>query len=189
MVQILDASKVQAISELTLLDMKLLPLDSRALPPGLAGAVATDQEPLPEIRVLGEDTVGGFALLPDIGGQPAMVLAVAMPRSIHRQGRLLEQAMVGSLVAIGIIFGLAMLYFVERFILSRVTGPQGEIAQLGQGGRSRVTNLLMAGKDEVSALSRAINTCWTNWMRPGPTTLWPRGRPKWGCGNCAPTSG
>ena len=91
----------------------------------------------------------------DIVGQPAMVLAGAMPRSIHHQGRLLEQAMVGSLVVIGIIFGLAMLYFVERFILSRVTGLGAEIAQLGQGSRSRVTAL--TGRDEVSALSRAIN--------------------------------
>jgi len=155
MLQMLDANKVRAISELTLLDVRLLRLNSPDLPPGLLAAAAAGQEPFRDIRVLSDNTVSGFALLPDIAGKPALVLSVAMPRNIHRQGRLLEQAMVGSLVAIGIIFGLAMLYFVERYILSRVTRLGAEIAQLGPGGRNRVTAL--AGKDEVSALSRTIN--------------------------------
>ncbi|MFP5258920.1 MAG: CHASE4 domain-containing protein [Acidobacteriota bacterium] len=155
MAQILDEQKIRALSELTLLDVRLLPLQSHDLPPGLASALAAGPESSHEVRVLGQDTVGGFALLPDLLGRPAMVLSVAMPRSIHRQGLLLERTMVGSLVGIGIIFGLAMLYFVERYILSRVTGLGAEIAELGQGGRNRVTNL--AGNDEVSALSRTIN--------------------------------
>jgi len=155
MAQLLDAGKVRAISELTLLDVRLLPLAGADLPPGLAGRIAAGQDEIQEVRVLDESTVAGFALLRDIAGRPALVLSVAMPRSIHRQGRLLERAVVGSLVAIGVIFGLAMLYFVERFILSRVTGLGAEIAALGQGGRRRVT--VLSGNDEVSALSRAVN--------------------------------
>lgn len=153
--QLLDADKVQAISELTLLDVRLLRPTSHDLPPGLAGRIAAGQDDVHEIRVLDESTVGGFVLLRDIAGEPALVLSVAMPRSIHHQGRLLERAVVGSLVAIGIMFGVAMLYFVERFILSRVTDLGAEIANLGQGGRNRVT--ASPGNDEVSALSRAIN--------------------------------
>ncbi|WP_075353106.1 CHASE4 domain-containing protein [Desulfovibrio sp. DV] len=153
--QILDAAKVQAISELTLLDVGLLLPASRELPPGLAGKLTAGHGTGHEIRVLTDETVGGFALLRDISGNPALVLAVGMSRSIHHQGRLLERAVVGSLMAIGIMFGLAMLYFVERFILSRVTGLGAEIAQLGQGARRRVTEF--AGSDEVSALSRTVN--------------------------------
>ncbi|WP_043633455.1 sensor histidine kinase [Desulfovibrio sp. TomC] len=155
MAQILDAAKVQAISELTLLDVALLPPTSRELPQGLRAQLDAGQETASAVRILNETTVGGFALLRSVLGDPALVLAVGMPRSIHHQGRLLERAVVGSLMAIGLMFGLAMLYFVERFILSRVTELGAEIGQLGQGGRSRVTEF--AGNDEVSALSRAIN--------------------------------
>jgi signal transduction histidine kinase len=155
MAQMLDAAKVAAIAELTLLDVKLLAPASRELPPGLADALASGLEAGYAIRISDNATVSGYALLRDITGEPALVLAISMARSIHQQGRLLEQAMVGSLTTIGIIFGLAMLYFVERFILSRVTGLGQEIAQLGRGSRKRVT--VFAGNDEVSALSRAVN--------------------------------
>jgi signal transduction histidine kinase len=155
MAQILDAAKVQAIAELTLLEVNLLLPASRELPPGMAGALAVGQAGSHEIRIVNDATVAGYALLHGINGAPALILAVGMPRSIHQQGRLLERAVVGSLMAIGIMFGLAMLYFVERFILSRVTGLGAEIAQLGQGSRNRVT--VIAGNDEVSALSRAVN--------------------------------
>ncbi|BAH74910.1 sensor histidine kinase [Solidesulfovibrio magneticus] len=155
MAQMLDVAKVAAIAELTLLDVKLLPLTSQELPPGLTDALAADPDGGYAIRTPDATTVSGYALLRDIARGPALVLAVSMPRSIHQQGRLLERAMVGSLTTIGIMFGLAMLYFVERFILSRVTGLGQEIAQLGQGSRKRVTPL--AGNDEVSALSRAVN--------------------------------
>jgi signal transduction histidine kinase len=155
MAQMLDAAKVAAIAELTLLEVKLLAPASRELPPGLAGALASGADGGHEVRIANDDAVYGYVLLRDIPGAPALILAVGMPRSIHQQGRLLERAMVGSLTTIGIMFGLAMLYFVERFILSRVTGLGQEIAQLGRGGRKRVTAL--AGDDEVSALSRAVN--------------------------------
>lgn len=155
MAQMLDAAKVAAIAELTLLDVKLLTPASRELPPGLADTLASGVDGGYAIRIPDNATVSGYALLRDIAGEPALVLAVDMPRSIHQQGRLLEQTMVGSLTTIGLIFGLAMLYFVERFILSRVTGLGQEIAQLGQGNRKRVT--AFAGNDEVSALSRAVN--------------------------------
>ncbi|HML53545.1 MAG TPA: CHASE4 domain-containing protein [Solidesulfovibrio magneticus] len=155
MAQMLDAAKVAAIAELTLLDVQLLAPASPELPPGLADTLASGADGGYAIRIRDNATVSGYALLRDIAGEPALILAVDMPRSIHKQGRLLERAMVGSLTTIGLIFGLAMLYFVERFILSRVTGLGQEIAQLGQGNRKRVT--AFAGNDEVSALSRTIN--------------------------------
>ncbi|MHC1789924.1 sensor histidine kinase [Solidesulfovibrio sp.] len=154
--QMLDADTVRALSELTLLDVRLLPLTGRDLPPGLAGRLAAGQGEAREIRVLGEGVVGGFVLLRDILDKPALILSVSMPRTIHHQGRLLERAVVGSLVAIGIMFGLTMLYFVERFILSRVTRLGAEITELGQGRRERVT--ASTGSDEVAALTRAVNT-------------------------------
>ena len=155
MAQMLDAAKVAAIAELTLLDVQLLAPASPELPPGLADTLASGADGGYAIRIRDNATVSGYALLRDIAGEPALILVVDMPRSIHQQGRLLEQTMVGSLTTIGIIFGLAMLYFVERFILSRVTGLGQEIVQLGQGRRKRVT--AFAGSDEVSALSRAVN--------------------------------
>ena len=45
MVQMLDAAKVAAIAELTLLEVKLLAPSSRELPPGLTAALASGAEP------------------------------------------------------------------------------------------------------------------------------------------------
>lgn len=153
--QFLDEAKIRSIAELTRLDARLLEPSDPDIPRAVAAGGADAGDEAVWVVPLDDARVGGYAWLRDIAGRPALVLAVVMPRTIHTQGHLLERATIGSLAGVGVIFGLAMLYFVERFILSRITSLGAEIQALGKGERRRVAEV--AGDNEMSVLSRAVN--------------------------------
>lgn len=155
--QLLDASKVKALSELTLLPVRILPLERpeapRHLVQRLLGAPSEDFQ---EIVVLDRNRVAGYMPVRDITGRPIGLVSVVMPRPIHQQGMIMERANVVALAVAGIIFGLAMLYFTEKYIVSRIAGLGEELAALGRGERTRVGE--PSGGDEIAALARTINT-------------------------------
>jgi signal transduction histidine kinase len=154
--QYLDATRVKALSDLTLLPVRVLPLSTPEAPrPLVARIEAALREDVLEVNILNRDTVVGFFPVRDITGQPVALLSVAMPRTIHNQGLAMERANIVALIVVGLIFGLAMLYFTQKYIVARVTGLGDELKDLGHGGRARVTEL--TGRDEIAALSRAVN--------------------------------
>lgn len=154
--QFLDATKIKAVSDLTLLPLKLLPLSPSAVPRPVLRRVADDPgEDFQDVIATGEDTVAGYAPLRDLGGQVVALISVVMPRPIHRQGLVMERANVLVLTVVGLIFGLAMLYFVGKYIVSRVARLNADMQALGRDGRTRVTEL--PGRDEIAGLSRAVN--------------------------------
>lgn len=154
--QYLDPSWVKALSELTLLPVRILPLSGAEAPSHLVRRLAAAPgEDFQEVAVLGSDRVAGYAPLRDMFGRPLALLAVTMPRPIHAQGLIMERANVMTLTVVGVIFGLAMLYFTEKYIVARVSGLGADLMALSRGERARVGEL--AGNDEIAALSRTIN--------------------------------
>ena len=153
----LDAAKLEALSGAVMLDLDVANLQTEGLSPRLkdvtAALLRTEQ---PQIVPEGPDRIQGFALLRDVANKPALLLSVTLPRRIHQQSRLTQRNNFLFLLVIGMTFGLAMLYLVERRILSRVTSLSRQIDRLGeQPGALRQT--FIAGNDEIAGLSKAVN--------------------------------
>ncbi len=155
--RLLDAAMVQRLADMIMLDISVTDLRAPGLPRRLTDAAAAlVRTGRPQVVPDGEDRVQGFGLLRDVEDRPALLLSVTLPRLIHRQGQLTQRNNVLFLAIIGVTFGLAMLFLVENRILSRISSLSDQIRQVGDSA-SGVRQTAVAGNDEISHLSQAIN--------------------------------
>lgn len=155
--RLLDAAMVQRLADMIMLDIAVTDLRAPGLPRRLTDAAAAlVRTSRPQVVPDGEDRVQGFGLLRDVEDRPALLLSVTLPRLIHRQGQLTQRNNVLFLAIIGVTFGLAMLFLVENRILSRISSLSDQIRQVGDSA-SGVRQTAVAGNDEISHLSQAIN--------------------------------
>jgi signal transduction histidine kinase len=153
----LNAAEVQRLAGLTDMsltvqrfDAQVLPADFQSARAALAAGTATFVQPL------SAKTIAGYALLPDIYDQPALILRVDLPRNIYAQGQASLRYFAWSLLAVGLVFGLITMWLVEKLVLSRLAGLSAGVSRIGAEGElsARVT---MTGQDELSSLAGDIN--------------------------------
>jgi PAS domain S-box-containing protein len=153
----LDADNIARLGERIMLDVGVVDLQVPGLPPRVTDiAAALTRSGRILLAPDGDKRIQGVTLLRDLDDKPAILLSVTMPRRILEQGRLAQRNNVVFLLVVGLAFGLAMLYLVERRILSRVTLLRNQIGRLG-AEPGALTRTDIAGHDEIAALSQAIN--------------------------------
>ncbi len=115
----------------------------------------TQGEPI-FVQPLSDRTVAGYTLLKDIYEQPALILRVDLPRSVYAQGQASFRYFAFSLVALGLVVGLLVLWLLERLVLSRLARLNREVSRIGAEGNlsARVT---ARGQDELANLAGNIN--------------------------------
>ena len=109
------------------------------------------------VQLLDENFIGGYGLMPNLYGQPGLLLRLALPRDIYQHGLLSMSWFTLSLIAAGLIFAAVFLVLLERLILS----PLARLSQAVEGiGASQdfAERLDDQGDDELATLARAINT-------------------------------
>lgn len=153
----LDTAYIERLAKLTHLsitawrfDDKQMPLDSRA-----ASASLSEKTPI-LVRPLSADSIAGYTWLNDIYGKPALLLRVDTPRAIYQQGQATVRYLHGSLLVVGLVFGVVSLLLLEKSVLSRLAHLSARVRHIGARGdlSARVT---MTGQDELSSLAGAIN--------------------------------
>ncbi|MBE9224421.1 HAMP domain-containing protein [Phormidium sp. LEGE 05292] len=108
------------------------------------------------VQPLNQETMGGYALLKDIYGQPALLLRVDIPRTTYQQAKTSQLYLIISLVIVGIVFTGVTLLLLERLVLRRLINLSREVKNIGTtGDLSR--RISVVGKDELSSLSESIN--------------------------------
>lgn len=150
----LNASEIQHLAELAHLSLHLSRFDNSKVQ---AARTALSAEVPIFIQPLDTQTVVGYSLLTDIYGQPALIIQVDMPREIYQQGQTSISYLMGSLVAVGLVFGAIILLLLEQQVLSRLTRLSQRVSEIGASGdlSARVPT---TSRDELSHLVRAINT-------------------------------
>lgn len=157
----LDASLLQRISETTHLSLSINGLDDPEMP-------AQTQAALPSLLGGGHifvqprdaNLVAGYTILQDVYGEPALVMQVDLPRTIYRQGLLTVQYLLGFLLLIGLVFGIATMAIIERFLLSRIFRLNADVQRIGAEGNPSA-RLGAFGVDEVGSLALAVNSMLT----------------------------
>jgi len=112
------------------------------------------------INPMSNEIIAGYFLLNDIEGKPAIVIKSEIPRGIHLQGQNTMKYLMVSIIASGIIFGLVVLWLLEKNVLSRLAFLSSKVSVIGASGNLSVP-LVIEGSDELSNLSRVINTMTT----------------------------
>ncbi len=153
----LDESYVEHQSVLTRTRLKLTPYDGTHSPPQAASFPANSLNEAPVwIGKKDDHLIEANALIYDLYGNPSFVLQLEKPRSIYQQGKTSTLYFLTFLLAAGMIFTIVTLRFLERVILSRLTGLISGVKTISRdrdfSGRVRVT-----GTDEISVLETEFN--------------------------------
>jgi PAS domain S-box-containing protein len=108
------------------------------------------------VRPMNENLLGGYALLNDIYGKPALILRAEMPRVIYQQGRISQLYFVGALLIAGIVFGVVVLLLLEYSVISRLSSLNNSVRSIANSGdvSARVHS---EGRDEIANLGESIN--------------------------------
>ena len=153
----LAPAEIERLAEITHLSLTVrrfddpqMPLDFQAVRSSLS-----EEEPI-FVRPRSEESVAGYALLKDIYGEPALVLRADMPREIYKQGQATISYIVSSLLVVGLASGVATVVLLELQVLSRLARLIRRVRDIGTSG-DLSARVAMAGTDEVSSLSGAIN--------------------------------
>ncbi len=131
-------------------DAEQLPADFEEARSHLFAAGAT------YVRPMNEHLLGGYTLLNDIYGKPALILRAEMPRVIYQQGRLSQLYFVGALLIAGIVFGGVIQLLLEKSVVSRLSSLNDSVRGIASSGDSSA-RIESKGSDEIANLGEAIN--------------------------------
>ncbi|HWR42574.1 diguanylate cyclase [Sporomusa sp.] len=108
------------------------------------------------VNPVDKNYMAGYAVLPDIFGQPALLMRVLVAREISHQGQQTLNYFIAMLLVAGLIFGIVMLTLIERKVLSRLTQLNGIVEKITRS-KDLSIRLPVAGRDELTELATNIN--------------------------------
>jgi signal transduction histidine kinase len=88
--------------------------------------------------------------------EPDLIMRIDMPRSVYQQGKQTLSYFIILVIILGLIFGGAILFVLEAFVLARMAGLSRIVVQISESNdlHKRVAE---GGKDEISSLAGVIN--------------------------------
>jgi PAS domain S-box-containing protein len=106
--------------------------------------------------VLNSNTLCTYSLIRDIYGQPALIMRVSIFREIYDQGKSTTLYFIGVLIVAGLIFGLVILFLLEKTVLSRIFHLSTRVSGIGKR-RDFSARVEIAGDDEIAELASDVN--------------------------------
>jgi PAS domain S-box-containing protein len=154
----LDSATVDHLAKKTHLSLNAYQLDDPQKPADVqkAGAFLSKEQPIYVHSLDDTDTIAGYALVEDIHGKPALALRIDMPREIYKQGKVSLFYYALSLTVVGLIFSAAMMWLLERSVLSRLFQIGENLKSIGDSG-DLARRVQVTGKDELADLGDTIN--------------------------------
>jgi PAS domain S-box-containing protein len=108
------------------------------------------------IHTISGSVMGGYGLLNDIYGNPALILKAEMPRRMYGQGQVSQLSFVASLVVAGLAFAIAITLLFDKTVVSRLSNLSNSVAAIA-GSRNASARVDCGGSDEISHLAGGIN--------------------------------
>lgn len=155
----LDGDRIAALSERTKLDLKFYSMSEAIRDEHLNKILEKLKQPNSEpiqIRPVDRDRINGYGLIRDFNDQPALLLKVTIPRDIYKEGQKSLFYLVVSLTGVGVIFGVVIMFSLERVVLKRITSLSDEVETIGNQNNLAL-RVKESGNDEISLLSFSIN--------------------------------
>lgn len=153
----LDSAEIDMLAKTTSLSLTVHRLDEPQMPSDFAAARSSLSGDKPIfVHPLNGESVAGYALVEDIYGTPVLMLRADMPRSIYQQGQSSLLYFVSLIVAVGLVFVVAILLLLERLVLSPLSRLSASVSSIASSG-DLSARVLMKGNDELARLGGEIN--------------------------------
>ena len=148
---------LKALEKITNFSLSVQRVDGEKLPDGYLDA----RQHLPAqgniyVHPINDAVLGGYTLLYDVYGKPALILKAEMPRRIYRQGQVSQLYFVVSLGIAALVFSAAIMLLLEKSVVSRLSGLSSSVAAIASSGDTSA-RVDCPGRDELSHLGGAIN--------------------------------
>jgi sensor domain CHASE-containing protein/nitrogen-specific signal transduction histidine kinase len=151
-------SELKHLSELTQLPLNSSRVNDAKMSSDFAAAQSFLSKERPVlIKPLSEDSIAGYTLIPDVYGDPALILRADMLRDIHRQGQATNYYHFIFILLMGMIFAAVTLILFDRTVLSRIGQLSSNVRSIGLSGDVSTRVGVVSGKDELSSLAVMIN--------------------------------
>ncbi len=153
-----DDNTVARISDLTHTSVRFERADANLLPPDFQLAAAALLQYPDEIRVqpLSDQSIAGYALVSDLFGKPLFLARVDTARPIYERGKLSQFYLFASVLVGAVLSSLVILFFLQKFVLSRLSGLSREVQSIGRR-KAIAERVRFSGRDELSSLAQSIN--------------------------------
>jgi len=155
----LNKAEIERLSEITHLSLSVDRIDDPGLPPDFKEALLSLSGDMPVyVKPLTEESIAGYKVLNDIYGNPAIILRVDSSREFYQQGRATMRYFILSILVIGIVFGVVTLLFLERSVLSPLSGLSNNVSRIEKSGDLSERILIKKKEnDELGNLAHEIN--------------------------------
>jgi signal transduction histidine kinase len=154
-----DAPEVAELAEALQFDLQVMDYEQSDLSAEASAAKASLSAENPiTTELINEDTIAGFALISDIAGQPIGIIQANIPRAIYQRGLATLNVLGFVLVGAGAIMAIASAMALEAVVVSRVTKLSEEVDLIQEAGVQQSKRVSVSSQDEVSKLSKNINT-------------------------------
>lgn len=148
--------ELEILKGLTRLDVAVRRLDDPGIENSPKLADAARRAALSSfVEPLDEHTIAGHTILRDLNGRLSLLLSMQKPRAIYRQGLASVSQIQTLIVVAGLVFGVVILFVLERFALRRLAKLSAEVAAIDDA--SRAVSVRVSGRDELSRLGDRIN--------------------------------
>ena len=108
------------------------------------------------VKPINNDYIAGYAIINDINGNPAFILRTEKSRNFYREYQNTLSYFILSLLAIGFVLTIAVLIYLDKSILSRLSRFSRDITVIGRKG-DLSARMPLEGEDELSSLAMSIN--------------------------------
>ncbi|HWQ68112.1 MAG TPA: CHASE4 domain-containing protein [Methanospirillum sp.] len=153
----LNQEEISRLAALTRPSLTLTRIDDKRLPKNLVSQIREKSRLPGEIIIpLNPDQVAGYALIPDIFGDDALVLQITETRDIYHQGIETTIQVIFLILVGGLFLGLMVIILLDRIVLKRMGSLAQQVNKIGQSG-STTEPVVITGDDELSGLADEIN--------------------------------
>ena len=154
----LNTKEIEHISQTLNLPINASRLDAPEIEPDFVTARSSlSEDESFFIQPLSANSVGGYALIDDINGNPFLILRAILNRDLYNQGITSVNYFLLSLLATGLVFGAVFGFVIEKNLTSRVDRLAKEVRSIGKS-KSFSERLSWSKTDELSILANAIDS-------------------------------
>lgn len=153
----LDEVVIRKLTEEAHYSLSVYRIDDTHMPQDISSAIPLITENAPVYIIpLSAEIIGGYTVLRDVYGNPALIVKLALNRDIYRQGQKTVLYFIVLALVLGLILGAVTLFILEKLILSRVSKLGEHAREVGTSG-DLSRRIAIKGNDELSRLADEMN--------------------------------
>jgi len=152
----LDSETLNELAQVTLFPITARPVTELVYPDFQEALSSLLSDESVFVKRLDTQHIGGYALVKDIYGKPALVLRVNVPREAYQLGQITTSYYIFSVLGLGVLVAVLFMFVVQKQVLSRFTSLMRGINRITTSGDTS-TRISLGGRDELSLVAGTVN--------------------------------